>query len=72
MSSDQLKPRQALEQGLLAHNIPILEKKVASFVVPKGYEIEFESGFLFKLWWEGEVVAPFSDINELCQFLNMA
>ena len=36
----------------------------------KEYEVEIEQGFLFKLRWRGEVVAPFDDLDEMCNFIK--
>ena len=35
-----------------------------------GYTVEVEGPTLYKLLSDGAVVAPFSDIDELCQFIK--
>lgn len=34
------------------------------------YQVEIETGFLFKLRWKGKVIAPFNDLDEMCQFIK--
>ncbi|RMG32065.1 MAG: hypothetical protein D6730_00285 [Bacteroidetes bacterium] len=36
-----------------------------------GYSIEIEGEKLYKLLHEGQVVAPFSSVEEMCRFLLM-
>ncbi|HFC00224.1 MAG TPA: hypothetical protein ENJ53_05415 [Phaeodactylibacter sp.] len=36
----------------------------------KGYTIEIEGQNLFKLLHENQVIAPFSDLEELCKFIK--
>ena len=39
--------------------------------VNKGYAIEIEGKKLFKLLHHNQVIAPFTDVEELCTFLKM-
>ncbi|MEO1260397.1 MAG: hypothetical protein AAFZ15_16490 [Bacteroidota bacterium] len=36
-----------------------------------GYVIEIENEHLFKLIQDDQVIAPFADVEELCQFIKM-
>ncbi len=40
--------------------------------IEKEYTIEIEQNGIFKLLWKGKVVAPFSDLAEMCHFIQMS
>lgn len=64
-------PKQHLLLALAYYEIEILKDEGMRLQLERDYEVEVESGFLFKLLWRGEVVAPFNDLNEMCQFIKM-
>lgn len=37
----------------------------------RGYTIEIEGENLFKLIHDGQVIAPFAEVEELCSFIKM-
>jgi hypothetical protein len=49
--------------------IEVLEKKENHIALQKGYAIEVEANGLYKLSQDGEVIAPFDDLNELSHFI---
>ncbi|MCB9080591.1 MAG: hypothetical protein H6555_02655 [Lewinellaceae bacterium] len=58
-----------LLEALRLHNITVLADEGQAVSVIHDYRIEIEREALYKLWWRGEVVAPFNDLDELCQFI---
>jgi hypothetical protein len=65
-------PREWLLQALDDFGIALLADEGAFLTVEKEYTIEIEQNGVFKLLWKGKVVAPFQDLEELCQFINMS
>ncbi len=51
------------EIEVLSHQGRIIE-------IEKGYLIEIENDRLFKLSHQGEVIAPFANVEELCYFIR--
>jgi hypothetical protein len=64
-------PEAQLLAALERSGIPVLHREGRRITVPGGYEIELEQGMLFKLRHDGKVVAPFSDVDELCGFIQL-
>lgn len=60
-----------LLQALQAHGIVILEDNGKFLQLENEYSVEIEANGIFKLRSEGLVVAPFADLDELCQFIKM-
>ena len=48
----------------------IKEEDDKLFFLEQGYCIELESNGLLKLLHAGQVIAPFSDVEELCDFIQ--
>lgn len=67
----ELTPKQHLLMALNHYEIEIHKDAGERLELERDYEVEVESGFLFKLLWRGEVVAPFNDLDEMCQFIKM-
>lgn len=65
-------PREWLLRALDDFGIALLSDEGAFLTVEKEYTIEIEQNGVFKLLWKGKVVAPFQDLEELCQFINMS
>lgn len=60
-----------LRQALQEAGLTIVEQKGKSLFLEKDYTIEVEQEQLFKLLHEGYVVAPFDNIEELCEFIQL-
>jgi hypothetical protein len=58
-----------LKAALLFYSIEIISIEKNRFVIGRGYEIEAEQNGLYKLYSDGQVVAPFDDVDELCRFV---
>lgn len=58
-----------LRQALQATGLSIVEQKGKCLMLDKSYTIEVEQEQLFKLLHDNQVVAPFDDIKELCEFI---
>lgn len=70
MTPDQLSPTQHLRMALAYYEIAINRVEGPMFYLANDYQVEVERGFLFKLFWRNDVVAPFSDLDEMCQFIK--
>lgn len=66
-----LTPREALLHALAVFEIPIREDRGHLIEVGIDYSIEIEPNGLYKLRSDGSVIAPFSDLEELCMFIRM-
>jgi hypothetical protein len=51
------------------YNIEILSSAGNTVWVGRGYAIEVEANGLYKLLSDGQVVAPFDEVDELCRFI---
>jgi hypothetical protein len=60
-----------LKAALNYFNIEIISINENHFTVGRGYEIEIEANGIYKLLSDGQVVAPFDDIEEMCRFILM-
>lgn len=63
--------KESLIQALNRYHIQILNDRGKYIELENDYEIEIEANGIFKLRSEGLVVAPFADLDELCQFIKM-
>lgn len=54
---------------LAYYGIPVSRWVGEMALLEKGYAVEVESNGLYRLMSEGEVVAPFDDLDELCSFI---
>lgn len=63
--------KESLIQALNRYNIQILNDRGKYLDLENDYEVEIEANGIFKLRSEGLVVAPFADLDELCQFIKM-
>ncbi|GAB4417020.1 MAG: hypothetical protein OHK0039_26890 [Bacteroidia bacterium] len=68
---DASTPKAQLLAALARYQIAVLQDDGTRIHVAPAYEIEVEQGLLFKLRSEGQVVAPFDDLDELCQFIQL-
>ncbi len=60
-----------LRFALQHFDIQILRMEGATFDLEQGYAIEIESDQLFKLMYQQQVIAPFNNVEELCNFIKM-
>lgn len=63
--------KESLIQALNRYHIQILNDRGKILDLENDYEVEIEANGIFKLRSEGLVVAPFADLDELCQFIKM-
>lgn len=68
--NEQLSPRDHLLMALRFYEIDIITDQGKYLDLENDYQVEIESGFLFKLLWRGKVIAPFTDLDEMCQFIK--
>ena len=61
-----------LLEALNFYEIKIISVNKNNVKVQNKFEIEVEANGLYKLSDDGYIVAPFSDINELCRFILSA
>lgn len=69
---DRYSPKELLLLVLHGMEIGILRQQGQLLEVEKGYSIEVEGPSLYKLLQQGRVIAPFSDVVELCEFIKMS
>lgn len=58
-----------LQAALQFYSIEIIKIENNHFTIGRGYEIEVERNGLYKLKSDGQIVAPFDDVDELCRFV---
>ena len=58
-----------LLEALKVYEIEIVAIEGTHVKLQNNYEIEVEKNKLYKLIDDGYIVAPFSDLNELCRFI---
>jgi hypothetical protein len=56
--------------GLKHYGIPLRSENGKYLSLEYGYDIEIEGPSLFKLMHENQVVAPFTSVEELCEFIS--
>jgi hypothetical protein len=65
-----MNPTERLLEMMMHFGLPVLDQQGKRIVTKSGYEIEVEGNSLFKLIHMGEVIAPFDDMEELCEFVQ--
>ena len=68
---ESLNPKDLLKLVLKGMEIQVLTEKENMLEVENNYTIEVEGKSLYKLMHKGQVVAPFSDVVEMCGFIKM-
>ena len=58
-----------LLEALKVYEIEVIAIEGNSVKLKKNLEIEVEKNKLYKLIDDGYIVAPFSDLNDLCRFI---
>lgn len=66
----EIDPKAFLFFGLKHYGIEIDKIDGEYLHLKYNYLIEIEGPFLFKLMHEGQVIAPFSRVEDLCEFLR--
>lgn len=61
----------ALKEQLALHGVSFVKEEGKQIFLELAYTIEVENPKLFKLLHAQQVVAPFDDIKELCEFIQM-
>jgi hypothetical protein len=61
--------KEILIGALQYYTIEIFEINETTIKVAKGYEVEVEKNGVYKLMCDGQVIAPFNDVDELCRFI---
>lgn len=72
MNQDSLNARTKLLEALKAYELRVLSEneETGILVLEKDYSIEIEANGIYKLKSAGKVIAPFADLEELCQFIK--
>lgn len=63
--------KEILLDALRYYGIEIIDDSTSKIQLSGGYIIEIESNGLYKLLADGQVIAPFDDLDELCRFVLM-
>lgn len=70
-STAEWTPQDWLEHALEVYRLPVTQKRVGLVQLTQDYAIEVEANGVFRLSQAGQVIAPFVDLDELCQFIKM-
>ncbi|GHT27531.1 MAG: hypothetical protein GTN67_04750 [Hydrotalea flava] len=57
--------------ALQYYSIEIIKQENNRIYIGRNYDIEIETNGLYKLRSDGQVIAPFDDVDELCRFVLM-
>ena len=68
---EQIPPRELLLLAFKYFDLEMVTQSESKVELLEGYTIEIEGNNLFKLLQEGQVIAPFADVEELCDFIKM-
>lgn len=67
---EDFDPKEYLLFALNHFNLPLKQADGKMVYLEHDYAIEIESKRLFKLLHQGQVIAPFDDVEELCHFIQ--
>ena len=67
---DNYDPKEFLLFGLNHFKIKVDSHEGKMVYLEKGYTVEIEGKKLFKLLQNNQVIAPFSGVEELCEFIK--
>jgi hypothetical protein len=67
-----MNQKEQLLHKLAQYGILILDDRGKYVELENDYEVEIEANGIFKLRSEGLVIAPFADLDEMCQFIKMS
>lgn len=65
----KVDPFDFLMFGLRHFDIPVVNVYENYITLPHNYVIEIESNGLYRLVQDNQVIAPFHDVEELCNFI---
>ncbi len=65
-------PKEWLLYAFSQYQITVLADEGKFVRLEKDFEVEIEANGVFKLKHGGLVIAPFRDLDELCQFIQLA
>ncbi|MBX2877239.1 MAG: hypothetical protein KTR30_34280 [Saprospiraceae bacterium] len=68
---EDFDPKEFLLFALHHFGLEVQDQVGKMVYLKQAYAVEVEGKNLFKLLQEGQVVAPFSDVEELCTFIKM-
>ncbi|MBS4066386.1 MAG: hypothetical protein KGZ74_17630 [Chitinophagaceae bacterium] len=61
--------KEILIGALQYYSIEVIKIEADKVTIGRNYEVEVEANELYKLISDGQVVAPFDDVDELCRFV---
>lgn len=61
--------KEILIGALQYYSIEVIKIEADKVTIGRNYEVEVEANGLYKLISDGQVVAPFDDVDELCRFV---
>ncbi|MFZ6024559.1 MAG: hypothetical protein ACOYVG_08920 [Bacteroidota bacterium] len=61
--------KEILIGALQYYSIEVIKIEADKVTIGRNYEVELEANGLYKLISDGQVVAPFDDVDELCRFV---
>jgi hypothetical protein len=64
-----MNAKEILMGALQYYSIAIIKIENNKITIGRNYEVEIESNGLYKLLSDGQVIAPFDDVDELCRFV---
>lgn len=67
---DQLNPHQLLPLAFEFYGLNLKKREGRKYHLDHDYVIEVEARRLFRLSYKGSVVAPFDDVEALCEFIQ--
>ena len=67
---EDVDPQPFLLFALSHFDLKVLKKEGKMIYIEQGYAVEIEGESLFKLMQGGQVISPFSDIEEMCNFIK--
>jgi hypothetical protein len=70
MENSAIDPHELLLFALEEYGIKVLSNDGKHVVLNNGYSIETEGADLWKLSEGGSVIGPFTDVDELCAFVQ--
>jgi len=61
--------QEILLEAFKQYGIQVLSVTGNHIKVQNNYEVEVEANGMYKLLDEGDIIAPFKDVNELCRYI---
>lgn len=70
-SLQSLSGKELLLHALQAYGLPVIREDGNKVFTESEYCVEIEGPYLFKLSQDGYIVAPYDNVDELCQMIKM-